>query len=47
MFTLNGVQGYVRVEDGSFVPKSELDKLDEDTRHDTMFDFICEQYEEG
>ena len=45
LFTLNGVQGYVRNDDGSFMPLEEYKKLDEDEQSDTMWDYLCEQYE--
>lgn len=45
LFTLNGVQGYVRNDDGSFMPLSDFKKLDEDEQHDTLWDYICELYD--
>ena len=45
LFTLDGVQGFVRHEDGTFMPLSEYKKLDEDEQHDTLWEYICEQYE--
>lgn len=47
LFTLNGVQGLVRNDDGSFMPLSEYKKLDEDEQNETEWDYICEQYEFG
>ena len=47
LFTLNGVKGYVRNDDGSFMPLEEFKKLDEDEQHDMKWNFICEQYELG
>lgn len=46
LFTLNGVQGYVRKDDGSFIPLDEFKKLDEDEQCDAMWDYICEQYDD-
>ena len=47
LFTLDGVQGLVRNDDGSFMPLSEYKKLDEDEQNETEWDYICEQYEMG
>lgn len=47
LFTLNGIQGYVNTEDGSFMPLDEFKKLDEDEQNDTMWNYLCEQYEIG
>lgn len=44
LFTLDGVQGYVRF-DGSFLPLTELEKLDEAEQHDIKLDCICVQYD--
>lgn len=44
VFTLNGVQGYVKL-DGTFVPSSELKGLDEDEQWDILSECICEQYD--
>ncbi len=44
VFTLNGVQGYVK-QDGTFVPSSELIGLDEAEQWDILSDCICEQYD--
>ena len=42
LFTLNGEQGYVK-QDGSFIPLSELKKLDEDKQGDILWECIKEQ----
>lgn len=44
LFTLDGVQGYVRF-DGSFLPLSEFKKMEEEDEASIVWDFICEQYD--
>ena len=44
LFTLNGVQGYVR-QDGSFLPLAEFKKMEEEDEDSIVWDFICEQYD--
>lgn len=44
LFTLNGVQGYVR-QDGTFLPLSEFKKMEEEDEESIIWDFICEQYD--
>lgn len=44
LFTLDGVQGYVR-HDGSFLPLSEFKRMEEEDDSQIVWDFICEQYE--
>ncbi len=44
LFTLDGVQGYVRF-DGSFLPFSEFKKMEEEDDSQIVWDFICEQYD--
>jgi len=44
VFTLNGVQGYVR-QDGTFLPLSEFKKMEEEDEDSIIWDFICEQYD--
>ena len=44
IFTLNGVQGYVRF-DGSFLPLSDFKKMEEEDEDSIVWDFICEQYD--
>lgn len=44
LFTLNGVQGYVRF-DGSFLPLSEFKQMKEEDEDNIEWDFICEQYD--
>ena len=44
LFTLNGVQGYVRF-DGSFLPLAEFNKMEEEDEDSIVWDFICEQYD--
>lgn len=44
LFTLDGVQGYVK-QDGSFLPLSELKKMEEEDEESIIWDFICEQYD--
>ena len=43
LFTLDGVQGYVRF-DGSFLPLSEFKRMEEEDEDSIIWDFICEQY---
>lgn len=43
LFTLNGVQGYVR-HDGSFLAFSELERQEEEGE-DIVWDFFCEYYD--
>lgn len=44
LFTLDGVQGYVR-HDGSFLPLSEFKRMEEEDDSQIVWDFICEQYD--
>ena len=44
VFTLNGVQGYVRF-DGTFLPLSEFKRLEEEDESSLTWDYICEQYD--
>lgn len=44
VFTLNGVQGYVR-QDGTFLPLSEFKRMEEEDEDSIIWDFICEQYD--
>ena len=44
LFTLDGVQGYVRF-DGSFLPLSEFKRMEEEDEDSIIWDFICEQYD--
>jgi hypothetical protein len=47
IFTLNGVQGYVKRDDVSFMSVDELNQIeDEDERSDMMWEFICMEYED-
>lgn len=47
IFTLNGVQGYVKRDDASFMSVDELNRIeDEDERSDMMWEFICMEYED-
>lgn len=45
VFTLNGVQGYVR-QDGTFLPLSEFKRMEEEDEFSIVWDFLCEQYED-
>lgn len=45
LFTLNGVTGYVKIEDHSFISLADFEKLDEDEQYDLRLELICEQYE--
>lgn len=44
LFTLNGIQGYVKF-DGSFLPLSDYNNMDEVEQDEHRVDFICEQYD--
>ena len=44
LFTLNGVQGYVR-HDGSFLPLSDFKRMEEEDDSQIVWDFFCEQYD--
>lgn len=44
VFTLNGVQGYVR-QDGAFLPLSDFKRMEEEDEDSIIWDFICEQYD--
>ena len=44
LFTLDGIQGYVR-QDGSFLPLSDFKKMEEEDEDCIVWDFICEQYD--
>lgn len=44
LFTLEGVQGYVR-HDGSFLPLSEFKRMEEEDDSQIVWNFICEQYD--
>lgn len=45
IFTLNGVKGYVRADDKSFVPQSMSETMDEYDWDDIMCECICDQYD--
>lgn len=47
IFTLNGVHGYVKRDDASFMSVEELNQIeDEEERSDMMWEFICMEYED-
>lgn len=41
-FTLNGVPGYVKVDDESFIPESQKETMDEDEWDDLLMDCVVE-----
>lgn len=44
IFTLNGVKGYVKVSDHSFIPQSMKDTMSDDEWHDLLLECIRDQY---
>ena len=42
IFTLNGVKGYVKVSDHSFIPQSMKETMGEDEWHDLLLECICD-----
>ena len=44
IFTLNGVKGYVKSADKSFIPETMSKTMDEDDWHDLLLECICDMY---